>query len=115
MGASVDAPRARCLSRYPFLVLLGASRSGKTEFAKSLFQSPFEVKIGVLEHFTVWVMIPVPIGTAVLLWQLVVGSYDVVGVPIYCVFVACSDGGASACLSFVRGVGLTRSHRAWQL
>ena len=44
-------PCAQCISRYPFLVLLGASRSGKTEFAKSLFQSPFEVKIGVLEHF----------------------------------------------------------------
>ena len=37
--------------RYPILVVLGASRSGKTEWAKSLFQQPLELKIGTLEFF----------------------------------------------------------------
>ena len=29
----------------------GPSRSGKTEWAKSLFSHPLEMKIGALEHF----------------------------------------------------------------
>ena len=37
--------------RYAFLVVLGPSRSGKTEWAKSLFKNPLELKIGPLEHF----------------------------------------------------------------
>ena len=37
--------------RYPILVVLGASLKGKTEWAKSLFQCPLELKIGSLEHF----------------------------------------------------------------
>ena len=37
--------------RYPVLVLLGASRTKKTEFAKSLFKNPLELKLGALEHF----------------------------------------------------------------
>ena len=37
--------------RYPFLVLLGPSRSGKTEYAKSLFKAPLELKIGKLTDF----------------------------------------------------------------
>jgi len=37
--------------RYPILVVLGPSRSGKTEWAKSLFQYPLELKIGTLEFF----------------------------------------------------------------
>ena len=36
--------------RYPFLLLLGPSRSGKTEYAKSLFKSPLELKVGKLEQ-----------------------------------------------------------------
>lgn len=39
------------LDRYPFLVLLGPSRSRKTEFAKSLFKNPLELKIGTLQNF----------------------------------------------------------------
>ena len=39
------------VDRYPFLVLLGPSRSRKTEFAKSLFKAPLELKLGKLEHF----------------------------------------------------------------
>ena len=39
------------VDRYPFLVLLGPSRSKKTEFAKSLFKNPLELKVGKLEHF----------------------------------------------------------------
>jgi len=39
------------VDRYPFLVVLGPSRSRKTEFAKSLFKAPLELKIGTLEHF----------------------------------------------------------------
>ena len=37
--------------RYPVLLILGASFSGKTEFAKSLFESPLELKIGSLTFF----------------------------------------------------------------
>lgn len=39
------------VDRYPFLVVLGPSRSRKTEYAKSLFKAPLELKIGTLEHF----------------------------------------------------------------
>ena len=41
----------REVDRYPFLVILAPSRSRKTEFAKSLFKAPLELKIGTLEHF----------------------------------------------------------------
>ena len=37
--------------RYPFLILLGPSRSRKTEFAKALFKNPLELKIGTLGYF----------------------------------------------------------------
>ena len=37
--------------RYPVLLLLGASMSGKTEFAASLFKRPLELKVGPLLHF----------------------------------------------------------------
>ena len=37
--------------RYPVLLLLGQSMSGKTEFANSLFKKPLELKIGPLLHF----------------------------------------------------------------
>ena len=37
--------------RYPVLLLLGQSVSGKTEFANSLFKKPLELKIGPLLHF----------------------------------------------------------------
>lgn len=37
--------------RYPILVVLGASMSGKTEWAKSLFRNPLEMKIGGLTYF----------------------------------------------------------------
>ena len=37
--------------RYPILVVLGKSSTGKTEWAKSLFKSPLEVKIGDSEFF----------------------------------------------------------------
>ena len=37
--------------RYPVLLLLGASMSGKTEYANSLFRSPLELKVGPLLHF----------------------------------------------------------------
>ena len=37
--------------RYPVLIVLGASMSGKTEWAKSLFANPLEMKIGALPHF----------------------------------------------------------------
>ena len=37
--------------RYPVLVVLGSSATGKTEWAKSLFQKPLEVKIGKLPFF----------------------------------------------------------------
>ena len=39
------------VDRYPFLVVLGPSRSRKTEYAKSLFEAPLELKVGHLEHF----------------------------------------------------------------
>ena len=37
--------------RYPILVVLGASFTGKTEWVKSLFQNPLELKIGSLSYF----------------------------------------------------------------
>ena len=37
--------------RYPLLLLLGASFTGKTEWAKTLFRNPLELKVGSLEHF----------------------------------------------------------------
>jgi hypothetical protein len=37
--------------RYPILIVLGASMTGKTEWAKSLFKAPLELKIGNLAHF----------------------------------------------------------------
>ena len=37
--------------RYPILVVHGPSRSGKTEWANSLFKCPLELKIGGLSHF----------------------------------------------------------------
>ena len=39
------------LLRYPLLILLGQSATGKTEFAKSLFQHPLELKVCNLETF----------------------------------------------------------------
>ena len=39
------------LLRYPLLILIGASASGKTEYAKSLFQNPLELKVGKSEVF----------------------------------------------------------------
>lgn len=39
------------LLRYPLLILLGASASGKTEFAKSLFRQPLELKVGSSQVF----------------------------------------------------------------
>ena len=41
----------RDLLRYPLLILPGASASGKTEYAKSLFQQPLELKVGSSEIF----------------------------------------------------------------
>ena len=41
----------REVDRYPFLIIHGPSRSRKTEYAKSLFQNPLELKIGTLTHF----------------------------------------------------------------
>ena len=37
--------------RYPILVVLGPSRAGKTEWAKSLFSKPLQLKIGTLQFF----------------------------------------------------------------
>jgi len=37
--------------RYPLLVVFAPSHTGKTEFAKSLFERPFKVEIGDLPHF----------------------------------------------------------------
>ena len=37
--------------RYPVLVVVGASSTGKTEWAKTLFKMPLELKIGTLQHF----------------------------------------------------------------
>ena len=37
--------------RYPLLVVSGASSTGKTEWAKSLFQHPLELRVGSLDHF----------------------------------------------------------------
>ena len=37
--------------RYPILIARGPSRSGKTEWAKSLFSKPLELKVGNLEVF----------------------------------------------------------------
>jgi hypothetical protein len=36
---------------YPILVVLGPSSTGKTEWAKSLFENPLELKVGNLLHF----------------------------------------------------------------
>ena len=36
---------------YPILVVKGPSHSGKTEWVKSLFANPLELKIGTAEHF----------------------------------------------------------------
>ena len=37
--------------RYAFLVVIGPSRSRKTEWAKSLFKHPLQIDIGALTHF----------------------------------------------------------------
>ena len=37
--------------RYPLLLVMGPSHSGKTEWAKSLFKLPLELKVGNLGHF----------------------------------------------------------------
>ena len=37
--------------RYPLLVVLGKSHTGKTEWAQSLFKNPLKLLIGSLEHF----------------------------------------------------------------
>ena len=37
--------------RYPLLLVQGHSHTGKTEWAKSLFANPLELKVGKLEHF----------------------------------------------------------------
>ncbi|CAE7641355.1 unnamed protein product [Symbiodinium pilosum] len=37
--------------RYPVLIVLGPSQTGKTEWAKSLFKRPLELKVGSLEVF----------------------------------------------------------------
>ena len=42
---------ARDATRYPIIVVLGPSMSGKTEWAKTLFQSPLEMRFGELEPF----------------------------------------------------------------
>ena len=36
------------LLRYPILIVLGPSRLGKSEWAKSLFANPLDLEIGVL-------------------------------------------------------------------
>lgn len=38
-------------ARYPLLLVLAPSYSGKTEFAKALFSKPLELKVGTLTHF----------------------------------------------------------------
>ncbi len=37
--------------RYPILIVIGRSSTGKTEWAKSLFKNPLLLRIGTLEHF----------------------------------------------------------------
>ena len=37
--------------RYPIMLVLGRSHTGKTEWACSLFQRPLKLKVGGLEHF----------------------------------------------------------------
>lgn len=37
--------------RYPVLVVLGPSRCGKTEWVKTLFKNPLELKVGTLPYF----------------------------------------------------------------
>ena len=37
--------------RYQVLVVVGPSSTGKTEWAKTLFTKPLELKIGTLQHF----------------------------------------------------------------
>ena len=39
------------LLRYPILVVLGKSRTGKTEWAQTLFKKPLVLKVGTLTHF----------------------------------------------------------------
>lgn len=41
----------RDMLRYPLLILQGPSASGKTEYAKSLFQRPLELKVGSSQVF----------------------------------------------------------------
>ena len=41
----------RELDRYPFLLAFGPSFTRKTEWAKSLFKAPLELKVGALEQF----------------------------------------------------------------
>ena len=36
--------------RYPILIIIGPSYSGKTEFAHALFKNPLELKVGGLQH-----------------------------------------------------------------
>ena len=49
-GAWLEVFKADQL-RYPLLVVLGASRTGKTEWAQTLFKNPLVLKVGNLEHF----------------------------------------------------------------
>ena len=37
--------------RYPIMIVLGESQTGKTEWIKSLFKRPLELKTGCQEHF----------------------------------------------------------------
>ena len=37
--------------RYPIMIVRGRSHTGKTEWAKSLFKKPLELKVGPLAHF----------------------------------------------------------------
>ena len=37
--------------RYPIMIVRGRSHTGKTEWAKSLFKKPLELKVGALAHF----------------------------------------------------------------
>ena len=42
--------------RYPFLVVLGPSRSRQTEWAKPFFQNPLQPDAGTLEHLP-WILL----------------------------------------------------------
>lgn len=44
--------------------------------------------MGMLEHYTVWLLVPMPLGIAVGLWQLTENTYNVAGVSVYCCCVA---------------------------